>query len=175
MKKILLILVSLFLVGCNTNMNSPSRKVEEFLAKYQTLDDDVLTQLQVIVDNDSEMNSDEKKEYIALMQKQYQNLSYKITDEDINDDKAVVEVEAEVYDYSTSINKSKEYFSSHKDELVEDDDEIHSYIDYKIKEMKNVEDRITYVITFYLKKDKKNKWVVEDLSESDIKKLHGLY
>ena len=41
--------------------------------------------------------------------------------------------------------------------------------------MKNVEDRITYVITFYLKKDKKNKWVVEDLSESDIKKLHGLY
>ena len=175
MKKILLLIVSIFLVGCSTNMNSPSRKVEEFLSKYQTLDDDVLTQLQVIVDNDSEMNSDEKKEYIALMQKQYQNLSYKITDEDINDDKATVEVEIEVYDYLTSINKSKEYFSIHKDELVENKDEAHSYIDYKIKEMKNVEDRITYIITFYLKKDKNKNWKVEDLNENDIKKIHGIY
>lgn len=180
-KKILFVFLGLFLlVGCtNTMNNTPSDKVEEFLGKYQKMDDDVLTQLDVILDNDTEMDEGQKKDYRSLMEKQYQNLSYKIKDEKIEDDTATVDVEIEVYDYQTSITKSKEYYDTHKDEFTNDDDDddtgIKSYIDYKIKEMKNVTDKTTYTMTFNLTKDENDEWVVDDINDTDRQKLHGLY
>lgn len=201
MKKLLVICMGLLLlVGCTDTTNTPSKKVEDFLGKYQKQDDDVLTQLELTLDSDTSMDKDQKKEYKSLLQKQYQNLSYKITDEKIEDDKATVEVEVEVFDYKTSIDKSKAYFEEHKDELMKDDkndnkdddkdtntndnndsnditnaiDNVKAYIDYKINELKNVEDKTTYDITFNLTK-KDGEWVVDDLSDADRQKLHGLY
>lgn len=176
-KKLLFIFLGLFLlVGCTNTNNTPSDKVEEFLGKYQKLDDDVLTQLDLTLDSDTEMDEDQKKDYRSLMEKQYQNLSYKITDEKIEDDTAIVDVEIEVYDYQTSITKSKEYFDSHKDEFVKDENEdgTKAYIEYKIKEMKDVTDKTTYTITFNLTKED-NEWVVDDITDIDRQKLHGLY
>ena len=94
LKKILAICLGIFiLVGCTNTNNTPSKKVEDFLSKYQKLDDDVLTQLDLTLDNDQDMSDDQKKDYRALMEKQYQNLSYKITDEKEEDDTATVEAE----------------------------------------------------------------------------------
>lgn len=202
MKKLLVICMGLLLlVGCSDTTNTPSKKVEDFLGKYQKQDDDVLTQLDLTLDSDTTMSEDQKKEYKSLLQKQYQNLSYKITDEKIEDDKATVEVEVEVFDYKTSMDKSKAYFEEHKDELMKDNkkdnkddnadtntndnndnnddnnnviDDAKAYIDYKISELKNVEDKTTYDITFNLTK-KDGEWVVDDLSDADRQKLHGLY
>ena len=50
-----------------------------------------------------------KEKYKDLLEKQYQNLSYKIKDEEIEKDTATVVVEIEVLDYKTAINKVKEY------------------------------------------------------------------
>ncbi len=177
-KKILVACLCLFLlVGCNDTTNTPSKKVEDFLSKYQKLDDDVLTQLDLTLDSDTEMSEDQKKEYRSLMEKQYQNLSYKITDEKVEDDTATVDVEIEVFDYQTSIKKSEEYFNSHKDEFITDDDEkgTEKYIDYKIKNMKDVTDKTTYTMTFNLTKDDSNEWIVDDITDTDRQKLHGLY
>ncbi len=200
MKKLLVICMGLLLlVGCSDTTNTPSKKVEDFLGKYQKQDDDVLTQLDLTLDSDTTMDEDQKKEYKSLLQKQYQNLSYKITDEKIEDDKATVEVEVEVFDYKSSMDKSKAYFEEHKDELMKDNkddnkdnkdedtntnnnnndnnnaiDDAKAYIDYKIQELKNVEDKTTYDITFNLTK-KDGEWVVDDLSDADRQKLHGLY
>lgn len=176
MKKIIVILLGIFLlVGCTDTTNTPSRKVEDYLSKYQKMDDDVITQLDLTLDNDTSMDEDQKKEYKSLMQKQYQNLSYKITDEKIENDKANVDVEIEVYDYQTSINKAKAYFEEHKEELMKDKkDEEKAYIDYKIEQMKKVSDKANYDITFNLTK-KDGKWTVDDLTDADRQKLHGLY
>ena len=178
MKKFLVICIGLLLlVGCSDTTNTPSKKVEDFLGKYQKQDDDVLTQLDLTLDSDTTMDEDQKKEYKSLLQKQYQNLSYKITDEKIEDEKATVEVEVEVFDYKSSMDKSKAYFEEHKDELMKDNnaiDDAKAYIDYKIQELKNVEDKTTYDITFNLTK-KDGEWVVDDLSDTDRQKLHGLY
>ncbi len=177
MKKVVAIIVALLLlVGCTNTMNTPSKKVEDFLEKYQKMDDDVLTQLDVIVDNDSEMDDDQKEEYKALMEKQYQNLSYKITDEKVEDDTATVDAEIEVYDYQTTTVKAKEYFDEHKDEFVTDEDEegIKKYTDYRIKELKDVTDKITYTITFNLTKED-DEWKLQDITDTDRQKLHGLY
>lgn len=179
MKKLLIILLATFvMVGCSDTTNTPSRKVEDYLGKYQKMDDDVLTQLDLTLDSDTTMNDDQKKDYKSLLIKQYQNLSYKITDERVDDDKAEVDVEVEVYDYQTSNVKSKAYFEEHKDDIIgkleEDIDEAKAYIKYKLDELKKVEDKTTYDITFNLTKED-GKWVVSDLSDTDRQKLHGLY
>ena len=83
MKNIGKIVVSAFIlllviVGCSNNMSTPTNKVEEFLGKYQSMDEDVLKQLDQVIKDDDTMNDDQKDKYKALMEKQYQNLSYNI-------------------------------------------------------------------------------------------------
>lgn len=206
MKKILftLLLSIMLLAGCDNAMNTPTSKVEEFLGKYQKLDKKVLKELETVLSKDDSMNEEQRKEYQILLEKQYQNLSYKIKNEDIEGDSATVDVEIEVLDYQTSINKSKEYYAENKDKFKEQEDKdnnedkeenddtlkekaedlkdtvedkidnISSFIDYKIKELKNVNDKTKYDLTFNLTK-KDGKWEIDELDEEDRQKLHGLY
>ena len=176
MKKILLLLVSLILVtGCNDMMNTPTRRVEEYLGKYQILDSTVLTELDNVVDN-SDYSKDYKEEYKELMIKQYQNLSYKIKNEQTNGDTANVIVEIEVFDYNNALSEADDYIDEHESEFVDDKDETRKEkIDhYKINAMKEVTDKASYTINFSLVKDNK-KWVLEKISDSDLEKIHGLY
>lgn len=186
----------LLVAGCGNNMSTPTNKVEEFLGKYQSMDEDVLVQLDQVIAKDDTMNDDQKDKYKALMEKQYQNLSYKIENEDIEGDSATVDVEIEVLDYATTVSKAQEYYNDHKDEIEEkykekkedndnvvedavDDtlqaaEESAAYINYKLEELETANDTVTYTITFYLTKED-GSWVLQDISDLDRKKLHGLY
>ena len=93
----------LLLAGCTNTMETPTSKVEEFLGKYQRLDDDVTSQLDGVLADDKSMSDEQKEEYRAILEKQYQNLSYKIENEEIDGDNATVDVEIEVLDYATTI------------------------------------------------------------------------
>ena len=207
MKKILIafLLGIIILTGCNNTMNTPTSKVEDFLGKYQKLDKKVLTELEETLKKDDSMNEEQRKEYQILLEKQYQNLSYKIKNEEIEGDTATVDVEVEVLDYQTSINKSKEYYAEHKDEFKDGDkkdeednsnetvkekveeaaddvkdeakdkiDNIASFIDYKIKELKTVNEKIKYDLTFNLTKEN-GELVIDELNDEVRHKLHGLY
>ena len=216
MKKILIVLfLFLLLTGCSMGTNTPTDSVEKFLGKYQSMDSEVLAQLDKVVSDDDTMNDNQKKDYQSLMEKQYQNLSYKIKDEKIDGDTATVLVEIEVYDYANSIAESRDYYNEHKDEFKTDniigndgtnttdnntiDDEgiisdgdvdnnngdtdlgdvvedvlDSAFIDFKIKQLKDVTDKAKYEITFHLSKDD-DEWVIEDISDTDRQKLHGLY
>lgn len=201
MKNIGKIVVSAFIlllviVGCSNNMSTLTNKVEEFLGKYQSMDEDVLKQLDQVIKDDDTMNDDQKDKYKALMEKQYQNLSYKIENEDIQDDSATVDVEIEVLDYATTASKAQEYYNEHKEEIEEkyndkkedndnslenagDDvlqavEESVAYINYKLEELETANDTVTYDMTFYLTK-KDGEWILQDISDLDRKKLHGLY
>lgn len=192
MKKILgvLLLSILFLTGCGNSLNTPTGAVENYLKRYQNLDDDVVAQLEDVIDTDVTMSDEQKKDYKDLMINQYKNFSYKIVNENNMGDESEVEVEVEVLDYASSVGESRIYYQSHQDEFKEDNkstdddvvggvvgdsiDTLSSFIDYKIKNMKNVTKKSKNTITFYLNKID-NEWVVEDLSDRDIQKLHGLY
>lgn len=196
---IFLALLVLFVTGCgNDNMNTPTAKVEDFLGKYQAMDSDVLTQLDKVISNDETMDDDQKKDYKTLMEKQYQNLSYKIKDEEIDGDEASVLVEIEVFDYANSINESREYYKEHRDEFDDEKigndgadtdndgkdeegevvggavDTLSSFITYKIKQLMDVTDKAKYEITFQLNKED-GKWVMEDITDVDRQKIHGLF
>jgi len=177
MKKLILAVVTLFLfTGCGDMTNTPTRKVEDFLGKYQSMDSNVLSQLDDIIKEDMDMDDDQKKDYKSLMERQYQNLSYKIKNENIDGEKAVVDTEVEVYDYRSALDKAEEYREKNKTEFQDDEkkDDLSKYIKYKIEELKKVNDKRKYTITFNLHKED-GEWILEDISDSDREKLHGLY
>ena len=157
------------MTGCNDMMNTPTRRVEEYLGKYQILDSSVLTELDSVVDN-SDYSDQYKEEYKELMIKQYQNFSYKIKNEQTNGDTANVIVELEVFDYNNALNEANDYIEEHLDEFKSDAKIEH----YKINAMKEVTDKASYTINFSLVKDNK-KWVLEKINDSDLEKIHGLY
>ena len=170
MRKIIILVISLILVtGCDDMMNTPTRRVEEYLGKYQILDSSVLTELDDVFDN-SDYSEKYKEEYKELMIKQYQNLSYKIKNEQTNGDTANVIVEIEVFDYNNAIDEANDYIDEHESEFQNKEDIDH----YKINAIKNVTDKASYTINFSLVKDNK-KWVLEKINDSDLEKIHGLY
>lgn len=178
MKKLALLFMSIFLLtGCTSLMNTPTDKVEEYLDKYKTVDNEIVDQLEKVVDEVGTMNSDNKDKYKELMKKQYQNLSYKIKDETIDGDKATVETEIEVYDYKTSMDTSDRYLSEHNDEFLKEDKTVDNdkFMTYKLEALEKVKDKVTYTINFSLTKDKDGKWKLDEISDTDRLKLHGLY
>ncbi len=171
-----LMLAVLFLTGCGDMMNTPTKKVEEFLGKYQTLDETVLTQLEDAIEAEESITDAIKEDYRDLMKKQYQNMSYKIKDETVDGDTATVEVEIEVFDYHSKLQELDDYLEEHKDEFYDDDENIddEKYAEKKIDYLKDAKDKVKYTLNFTLQKQN-GKWVMDDISETDRKKLHGLY
>lgn len=177
MKKIIALFSCLLLfAGCSVIMSTPTKEVEVFLGKYQKQDNEVIKQLDSVIDKDTTMNNEQKKEYKEVMKKQYQNLTYKIKEETIDGDNATVEVEIEVFDfYKTSKDADKELVNNNKDFLGEDGLVDNSkFMDYKIKKLKETKEKVTYTLNFTLtKKDKE--WVMNDITDSDREKIHGIY
>lgn len=177
MKKIISILLLLVVVsGCSNVMNTPTKEVEAFLSKYQTMDDNVITQLEDVLDTDNTMTEEQKNEYKELMKKQYQNLSYKIKDEKIDGEHASITTEIEVYDYNKAIQDADDYLDTNSEEFLKEDGttDDEKFMDYKISQMKDTKDKVTYTITFTLTKED-DEWMLDDITDIDRQKIHGIY
>lgn len=174
MKKLIILLSIFLLTGCTDILNTPSRKVEEFLGKYQTMDTSIIKELDDSIE-DIDASDNYKMEYKNLLKKQYQNLSYSIKDENIDGDKASVEVEIEVFDYYNTLEKVDEDIKKYPDEFKEEKDKSRKekIEEYKIKQLKATTSKTKYTIIFTLTK-KNNKWVLDKVSDEDLKKIHGL-
>ena len=168
MKKIIIILCAVLLLstGCKNTTNTPTNRVEAFLSNYQNLDPIVLKRLDTEI-KQKDLSKKQKEKYKTLMKKQYQNLSYKIKNEEVNKDKAIVDVEIEVLNYNSSILNSKAYYDNHKDE-------IENYNEYMLSELEKVSNKIKYSISFNLT-EYDGFWEIEDVDNYTIRKIHGLY
>lgn len=167
MKKIIIILsLLIFLTGCENTFNTPTKKVENFLNEYQNLNPKVLKKLENSVEADN-LTKSQRKKYVRLLEKQYQNLSYKIVNEVVNDDNAIVDVEIEVLNYTYSIADSKKYYETHKNE-------IEDYNEYMLNNLEKVKDKIKYKISIDLTKYDGN-WELNEIDRTIIQKIHGLY
>ena len=178
MKKILLyVFMGLFLLtGCGNLMNTPVKKVELLLSKYQKLDDAVLTQLGDSLLSDTVLTSDQKEKYKELLERQYKNLTFTVKNEAIDGKTAMVEVEIEVYDYNKAITSSEDYLLNNQNEFYDETGNIDTikYNDYKLSEIEKMKDRVTYTINFTLSKVDEE-WMVDDLTDTERQKIHGLY
>ena len=168
MKKILsLFIFLLLLVGCSL-ANSPTSKVEDLLTKYQTLDKDIKTGIDEVI-NEETLTSEQKYRYRNLIEKQYKNLAYQIKDERIDGDTATITVEIEVIDYKKQVNDTNSYYQGKTDYTVED------YNNTKLDKLEKAKDKVKYTIDFEVKKDSNGNWKLSSLSNETIKKIQGMY
>ena len=180
MKKILFILSFVFIIaGCslNTDMdNTPTKQVEAYLNNYQTLNSNVLEQLDSIVESEVTFNEEEKETYRDILKKHYQDLTYEIKEETINGDKATVEVEIEVNDYSKTLKDAENYKITNESEFMDSNKNFDNqkYNDYKLDLFKKNDERVTYTLYMSLSKIN-NKWVLDDLTKTEEDKLLGIY
>lgn len=162
MKKILIIILGIItLTGCSI-ANTPTSKVEELLGNYQRLDKNINIDYYNLA-NDSNINEDVKNEYNNLIKDQYQNLSYEIKEEEIDGNKATVNVSIEVKNYKEVIRKynKNEYQNN----------EYHNLI---INDLKASKSKVNYTINFNLTKDNNDNWNIDELSNEAKEKLLGI-
>ena len=174
MKKIIPFIVFIILLsGCSIgkNMtNTPTRKVEMYLDSYQKLDDNILNDLDTLVE-DTEYSIEQKARYKEIFKKHYSNMSYKILKEVVDGDKATVDAEIEVNDYSKILNEEVD-----KSEYTDDAGNYNpsKYFDVQLDKLEKSTEKVKYTITFKLNK-KNNEWVIDDLDQTSMKKIHGIY
>lgn len=171
MKKILCVVLTLFVMtGCGGMNNTPTKKVEALLSKYQSNDSKVISDLENVLLTDSSFTEDERKDYKEFMKKHYQDMTYKIKNESIDGDSATVEAEITVRNYSNAVNDANNYRLSNASEFNEDN----TFASYRLDKLKEVTDTETYTIVFNLTKTN-DEWQVNPLSADDESKLNGLY
>ena len=173
-----IVVVTLLLVSCGMKdmSNTPTKQVEIFFNKYQTLDQNVLNDLNRVVSGETQFNTEQREKYKNLMKKHYQNLIYKIKDEEVNGDTAVVTVEIEVTDYANVLRGSEVYLEEHPEEFKNESGEydITKYSDYRLEKLKEADEKVKYTLEMNLTK-KNNEWSVNQISTIDEEKIHGIY
>ena len=174
LKKIIsLLVVSLLLFGCGAN--TAKNAVETYLKKYKTLDSEVLVDLESTIEKEN-LNDHQSEAYRDILKKQYQDLSYEITEEEYDEDVSYVSVKIEVYDLYKAQENASYYLQNNPNEFNDENGEysVDKFLDYKLEQMKNMTDRVEYTITFTVTKED-DKYVVSQPTENDLKKIHGVY
>jgi len=180
MKKIISFFTLLLIfTGCDMvkdMSNTPTKRVEEYLNNYQTLDSNVLSELDSIVNSEELFDEEQKVTYRDILKKHYQDLTYKIKEETVNGDKATVETEIEVNDYTRALMQAEDYRSTNESEFLDNNgafDEI-KFNNYRLDLIKKSNERVKYTIYFSLTKQNDN-WILDDLTTSEQEKILGIY
>lgn len=179
MKKVLACFALLILLtGCDIGGkldNTPTKKVEGFLNKYQTLDEDVLDSLDFVVAEENSFNTEQRDKYRDIIKTNYQKMSYKIKEEEIDGDTAVVTAQIEVIDYSKVLSEAESYRMENESEFMTDDEYDESkFIDYSLDRLKEAKEKVKYTIDLTLTKVD-DTWILDDLTKENEAKLNGVY
>jgi len=179
MRKIIsLITILILLTGCNTKelLNTPTKKVEMFFSRYQSLDDKVMNQLNDIVNDEISFTDKQREEYIEIMKKHYQALKYEIKDEVVDANSATVTAEIEVIDYAKILEDADTYLDEHPEEFNNENGEYNEtlYNDYRLEKLKKAEDKVKYTIDINLTKIDEE-WIIDDLDSDTEDKIQGVY
>lgn len=164
-KKLLLFIIPiLLLVGC-TMSNTPTSKVEDLFTKYQTLDSDIATGINTVLEEQN-LSDAQKERYRDILENQYKNLTYQIKEETIDGNTATVVAEIEVLDLKKSIN-----------DLVFDSNTYtkETYDEEKLNRLEKTKDKVKYTLEITLTKNDNDEWQLDALTNEKIKKIQGMY
>lgn len=174
MKKILsLVLLLLILTGCSGS--NARMAVESYLKKYRNLDSEVLVDLENIIKEENLTNEQEEK-YRDILKKQYKDLTFEIVEEEYDNDVSYITVNISVYDLHKAQSDAALYLENNQEEFNDENGTYDSqkYIDYKLDRMKDTTEKVDYTIVFTVIKES-DKYVVEQPTENDLMKIHGIY
>lgn len=174
-KVLLVVGICLVLAGCGCMKKTAKGAVQDYLNQYKNLSSNVISSMDDVV-NDENLTDNQKEKYRDILKRQYQDLKYEITSEKYDGDNATVEVKITVYDLYKVQKDANNYLTNSGDEFKENG--VYSndlFMNYKLDKMKKVTDTVEYNITFNVTKDDKGNYKVNDLSNSDLEKIHGVY
>lgn len=174
MKKFLTIFVILLsLTACGGN--TAKGAVDNYLKKYRNLDSEVLIDLEKIIEKEN-LTNEQREKYREVLKKQYKDLSFEVIEEEYDNDISYVTVKLSVYDLYKAQSNASTYLLNNMEEFYNENNEYEEsmYIDYKLEEMKNMNDKVEYKITFTVVKED-DKYIVEQPSEETLQKIHGIY
>ena len=174
-KVLLVVGICLVLAGCGCMKKTAKGAVQDYLNQYKNLSSNVISSMDNVV-NDENLTDSQKEKYRDILKRQYQDLKYEITSEKYDGDNATVEVKITVYDLYKVQKDANNYLTNSGDEFKENG--VYSndlFMNYKLDKMKKVTDTVEYNITFNVTKDDKGNYKVNDLSNSDLEKIHGVY
>lgn len=163
-KLLLFVLPIILLVGC-TMTNTPTSKVEDLFNKYQTLDADINTGINTILDEQNLSNT-QKERYRDILEKQYKNLTYQIKDEIIDGETATVVAEIEVTDLKKTIKDLVFDSAIYTKETFDEE---------KLNRLEEAKDKVKYTLELTLTKDSNDEWKLDALTNENIKKIQGMY
>ena len=178
MKKLICFFMCLILIsGCDMLDigNTPTKKVEEYLNKFQILDKEVLDQLDSVLDRNISMNDDIRGEYRELIKKQYKDMQYTIKDERQDGDDAVVTVEINVKYFTKVIREAEVYKKEHISEFYQG--EIYNdnlYKKYLLDKLKDCNISVTYTLEFNVH-NYNGKWKLLPITDEMEDKILGIY
>ena len=174
-KVLLVVGICLVLAGCGCMKKTAKGAVQDYLNQYKNLSSNVISSMDDVV-NDENLTDSQKEKYRDILKRQYQDLKYEIVNEKYDGDNATVEVKITVYDLYKVQKDANNYLTNSGDEFKENG--VYSndlFMNYKLDKMKKVTDTVEYNVTFNVTKDDKGNYKVNDLSNSDLEKIHGVY
>lgn len=166
-------LMFIFCIGCSLG-NTPTSATERLLARYNTNDEEIVVELDDYV-NESDLTDEQSGKYKDIYLKQFKDMKYEIKEEVIDGDTATVTAQITVYDYYKATEDANDYLANNADEFKTDgvyDESL--FTDYKLEQLDKVNDTVDYTIDFTLTKVD-NEWVVNDLTQEQLEKIHGVY
>ncbi len=153
---------------------TPSERVENLMNRYIKNDKEIELELDTYL-AEQNLSEEQKLRYKKIILNEYATIDYKIKSENIEDDKATVEVDIRVKDLYKASKNAGTYLVDHVDEFYEND--IYNeqkFIDYKLTTMEENESKKDYTIYIELTK-KDGNWTIEQLDNETLEKIHGIY
>lgn len=145
--------------------NTPTSITEDLFTKYLTVDKDINTGINTVLDEQN-LTVAHRERYRKLLENQYKNLSYEIKDELVDGDTATVLVEIEVIDYKRAISDLTFDSTIYTKE---------SFDEEKLNRLEQAKDKVKYTLELTLTKDDEGSWNLNALTNEQIKKIQGMY
>lgn len=167
----IIVVIALALVGIfvltGASSKSPTDLTLEFMNKYKNATSEVMNQVKYPYAD--KLDKTQMNTYKDLIRSQYRSMSYTISDETVGEVDAIIKVDFDVYDYASSYDKASSYLS-----LYGSDMSLEKQVNYKLKEMSNTKEKVTYSIEFkFYKLD--GVWYMTDVTSADLSKLTGTF
>lgn len=171
-KLIIILLFIMILVGCSKK--SVSLIVSDYIDLYKNLDNRIIDELDRFIDS-KDISLENKKLYKEAIIRGYESIDYEIVNETYKGEYAYVNVKLTVLDLYKSQKDSLEYLNNNIDLFSENGVYKSSlYTNYKLNEMLNAVEKITYHAEFKLLNNG-DSWELVQPSEEVLEKLHGIY
>lgn len=161
-------------VGCACSNNKAADAVEKYLNDYKGLSDNVISDIDELVKKENLADKSSEK-YKEVFKRQYRDLMFTIENENYDGDTARVTTKITIYDLYKAQKEAGNYLQTNQDKFLTDGKyDANKYLDYKLDQMKNTNEVISYTVVFKLNKQD-GKWQVEQPDEETLEKIHGIY